>query len=487
MDRRDDNYYEANAADISLEDITSSEHNARTLRRLRDDKLSHLRLRGQELHAWWYDFQLGEGDDLGWLGYFIGRSECLRKLTFQYGIGCFELGNLLESSVSKLILLDSNGIDDAGVAAFAHGLRSIGPSLKELDLANNSIGNEGLSALVAALVNCTSLERLNLSYNDFSAAAAGLGSLSDWLQIAALNLHELHLRQCDINDEGLQALAGTVNRCKDLDLSGNRSITASGLRYLSTSLRSVNCCLEYLYLGWMDIVNGGAEVLARGLVGNKVLRRLHLRVDGQEHLEISPAGLNAFSTALCDTSTINNTYLSNHTIQQLYYWDWDQDDYDNADFIDESVVLYLGLNKEHPEHAARCKILMNHPNLNMTPLLQWELKFLPLAVGWFEKAQPCTTLSILDINTRLRRRILEESEQAFQSRVLTALFQFVRGMPKKVLERRDELALVAAYDDKIAMVEEESDRKITQLEEENKRLRGIMKSMRNALDKALEE
>jgi len=58
------------------------------------------------------------------------------------------------------------------------------------------------------------------------------------------------------------------------------------------------------------------------------------------------------------------------------------------------------------------------------------------------------------------------------------------------LERRDELALVAAYDDKIAMaamVKEESDRKISQLEEENKRLRGIMKSMRNALDKALEE
>jgi hypothetical protein len=240
----------------------------------------------------------------------------------------------------------------------------------------------------------------------------------------------------------------------------------------------------------MNIEDDIAEVLARGLVGNKMLRRLHLRVDGQEYFPISPAGWNVFSTALCDTSTANNTYLSNHTVQELYYWD--QDDYVNEeDFnIDESVFQYLQLNKQHPEHAARCKILMNHAHLDMTPLLQWELKFLPLAVGWFERAKPCTTLLIDDIDPDYERQVLEESEEAFQSRILTALYEFVRGMPKKVLERRDELALVAAYDDKIAMaamVKEESDRKISQLEEENKRLRGIMKSMRNALDKALEE
>ena len=56
------------------------------------------------------------------------------------------------------------------------------------------------------------------------------------------------------------------------------------------------------------------------------------------------------------------------------------------------------------------------------------------------------------------------------------MYEFVRGMTEKVLERRDELALVAACDHKIAMVEEERDRKITQLEDENKRLRGILKS-----------
>ena len=121
----------------------------------------------------------------------------------------------------------------------------------------------------------------------------------------------------------------------------------------------------------------------------------------------------------------------------------------------------------------------------MAPLLQWELKCLPLAIGWFERAQPCTSLPISD---RYETSILEESDEEFESRILTAMYQFVRGAPKKVLERRDELILVAAYDDKIAMVEEENkrlhedveqrDRKIAQLEE---KLREIAQAAMDAL------
>ncbi len=116
----------------------------------------------------------------------------------------------------------------------------------------------------------------------------------------------------------------------------------------------------------------------------------------------------------------------------------------------------------------------------MAPLLQWELKCLPLALSWFERAKPCTTLSICKANPESTRRILEESDDEFESRVLTALYEFVHGLWGKVLERRDHLILVATYDDKIARLEEgnkrlredleQRDRKIAQLEEDNKRL-----------------
>ena len=80
---------------------------------------------------------------------------------------------------------------------------------------------------------------------------------------------------------------------------------------------------------------------------------------------------------------------------------------------------------------------------------------------------------------------MDESAEEYQSRVLTALFEFVRGVPKRVLERRSELIMVAAYDEKIARLLDDvqrRDRKISQLEEENKRLRGIVQSVRNAVD-----
>ncbi|KAK1732318.1 leucine-rich repeat protein [Skeletonema marinoi] len=557
MERRDYDYYESNVADINLRQITSCEGNAKIIRRLLggDDTLRHLTLGGTSAAGWFKNyFHVGEGDDLGWLGYFIGKSKCFHHLYIQnlpdgegreqqmcafmegiarsqsiralsctnlgdnvsgaigralgvlsqleelsYGYntlgpnGFAALGTLLKSGVLKLkkLSLFDNDIGYCGVASLANGLKSIGPFLKVLDLKDNFIGNEALSALVAALANCTSLEELDLSINDFSMATAGLGSLSDWLQAAVWNLNALSLRSCGIDDEGLQSLAnGATNYCKDLDLSGNNSITVLGLRRLSTSLQSDSCRLENLDLGWMDIGDDGAEVLARGLIGNKVLIRMHLcgACEGtDDDIAITPAGWSAFSPVLCDTSSVNNTYLSNHTIQEL----WHCGAFDFID-IDEDIVKYLRLNKAHPQYAARCKILMNHAHLDMTPLLQWELKCLPLAVGWFERATICTTLSIHNSNPDLSRRILEESKEVFQSRILTALYEFVRGVPKKVLERRDELALVAVYDDKIAVVEEEKKRiqedvesrkrKITQLEEENKRLRGIVETVRNALD-----
>eukprot|EP00984_Skeletonema_dohrnii_P028596 scaffold18651_cov70-Skeletonema_dohrnii-CCMP3373.AAC.3 len=278
-----------------------------------------------------------------------------------------------------------------------------------------------------------------------------------------MDMKQLDFESCGINDDGLQALSrGAANHCKVLDLSENNSITPSGLRYLSTSLQSDSCRLENLCLGRMNIGDDGAEVLARGLIGNKSLRCLHFRGEFEDDIAITRAGWSAFSAVLCDTSTVNNTYLSNHTVQELWSDYHADEDFD----IDEEIVLYLQLNHEHPQYAARCKILMKHTHLDMVPFLRWGLKCLPLAVGWYERAKPCTTLSIYEDDSSRRRQVLDEPEQVYQSRVLTALYEFVRGVPKKVLERRDELALVAAYDDKIAMVEEENKR----LRKDNKRL-----------------
>eukprot|EP00984_Skeletonema_dohrnii_P018045 scaffold8340_cov91-Skeletonema_dohrnii-CCMP3373.AAC.1 len=535
------NYYEANAADISLGDITSTAENAKILQRLRDDddNLHHLWL-GTE---GWNNFCIGEGDDWGWLGYFIGRSACLQRLFIRYlpdgeeghafvegiarsqsiqyiGIhdlnndaftsimralhsfsqleglsidesnsvgpdGWYELRFLLESGgckLKQLCLRGNNYIGNAGMGILSNELRGIGSFLELLILTNSSIGNEELLALVTGLTNCTSLETLRLSRNNFSSAEAGLGSLSNWLQRDIVNVKYLGLSCCSINDEGLHALSqGAANHCEELDLIGNESITATGLSYLSDSIRSHSCCVETLHLQGIPVGDNEMEVLARGLADNKSVRNLGLNLDDlHDDISVHSSGWIAFSTALCDTSSVNSTYLSNHTICDI----WDEEDGEAIPHQD--IALYLRLNEQHPQYAARCKILMSHPHLDMAPLLHWGLKLLPLAVAWFERSKPCTTLTIYDEDSDLRQLVLDESDEAFESRELTALYEFVRGIPLEVMKSRHGLAVAAAYDEKIARIEEENkialeqrdrkieerDRRIEQLEEEIMRLRG---------------
>eukprot|EP00984_Skeletonema_dohrnii_P024060 scaffold13178_cov84-Skeletonema_dohrnii-CCMP3373.AAC.2 len=537
MDQRDYHYYEVNEATINLWSIVSCNGNAQILQRLRDgdENLSSITLNkiyccGNNPNE--FVIRGWRGDDFGWLGYFIGKSGYLQELSIRYwpkgegreqqsralvegiarnqsirtlrayglsddvfsvicaevlinlsqlevlhlGFGrscCSALGTVLRSGTMKLKELRLYGnIGDIGVASLGNGFSRIAPFLKTLDLRCNSIGNDGLMTLVRALANCPGLEILYLSENDFSLAALELGSLSDWLQRKHTNLKELDLFECGINDDGLQAFAeGGANHCEELRLSYNDSITATGLRHLSHVLLSESCRLQRLYLNGMDIGDEGAEALAVGLAGNQSLRRLHF-FNADTDVAMTPIGWSAFSTVLCDTSSINNTYLSNHTIELC--WDDGYEDVDEDEYIDESrALVYARLNEQHPQHAAKCKILMSHPHLDMKPFFSWKMKLLPLVVDWFKRAKPCTALTISG------RRVLEESDEAFQSR-----------RSWDVLERREAL-ISEAWKDEIAMAEEENKRlredveqrdgKIARLEKENKRLRKIIESAKRSL------
>ena len=304
-------YYEAHAANVSLNEIASSYMNKRTLQRLRDGDISNI-----SVGASWCDISCREGDDLGWMAYFIGSSESLQQLkvagfpkdvekeqqiihalsdgiarnrsiqnvcvkflsnggfaavartlsTFtqlesltvsisNYGDNnplndCVVLGNLLESGVrlKYLSLVDSwNKIGDAGIAALERGLKCIGSSLKELYLPNCSIGDEGLSTLAAALGDCACLERLDLSENDISMTAAGLR----FMRSIGSSLKQLYLSDCSLGSEGLSTLVAALVDCtclKVLDLSQNDFSTAAGLRSLSHWVQTASLTLDALRL-----------------------------------------------------------------------------------------------------------------------------------------------------------------------------------------------------------------------------------------------
>ena len=90
MERRANNYYDVRAQDVKLEDVTSSEHNAKILRMLRDDDLASTEEEEGALYIvdctkdYGNTFFVKEGDDWGWLGYFIGRNKQISNVHLFY-------------------------------------------------------------------------------------------------------------------------------------------------------------------------------------------------------------------------------------------------------------------------------------------------------------------------------------------------------------------------------------------------------------------
>jgi hypothetical protein len=442
-------YYDARANDVNLREITSSEKNANILRALRAGWNYRRQINlfveviDQEEDNC-LNFFIRDGDDLGWLGYFIGRSEYLETLGIENlpedteRIDALIEGIVRNKSIQNLFIgptplqdfIDPvaqfiRNIENLATVAFcvnnigrqqaqkiAPALRQMHKPIKEIYFLRSNISEGALEDMCGELSSLPQIEILdfcgsNIGRND----CLTLGNmLSSWY---IPMLKSLVLDNNSVDDRGLQALVGGMVNCCNLEvvqLSGNRSITAAGLRSLSTLFQSRSCSLKRLWLKEMNIGDDGSAALAEGLVGNKSLERIHFDVNVAGITEV---GWSAFSKLLCDTSSINNTYISNHTLR----WIGQLDDHGAP----KDVVKYLTWNTDNNEHdVAIWKILRHHRELDIEPLFQWKLDFLPLLVTWFERAR----FSIAP----------EYLEKRIEIMNLSTVHQFVRGMPMLIID-----------------------------------------------------
>eukprot|EP00984_Skeletonema_dohrnii_P009299 scaffold3549_cov110-Skeletonema_dohrnii-CCMP3373.AAC.1 len=538
--QRNIEYYDSHVWDVKLENITSDEYNAEILRKLRDNDpaftMIFLTLQFDDED----DFVINDDDDMGWLGYFIGRNTKLQEL---YIIGDFldtpggesdhshsridaltqgislnksiekleistesgdlflhRLGNFFRNNKNLMHLLlsdfnvgpesarnlavmlrvmsleyfhleglcydvDSDDfIDDDGVSAEVmsalskhtrldslhlcaskvnqKGCTAIGglSSLKELSLRCNDIDDEGMNSLVGNMSSLSNLMHLMIVGNNF-ITVSGIMTLSTFLQSKCRGLLHLELSNMGIDNHKAAALSSGLaglrslkylglrnSICDDalrnlvaavtnkstlevLNLSENDSITAKGLSSLSILFQSERCCLRELNLCDMHIGDDGAEALAKGLVGNKSLKclKFHDSFLTSARVGISTTGWSAFTRLVCDTSSINNTYLSNHTLERIC-------GYNLEDGISPPDVEHLLALNRRQDEAPLCKILMNHPDLDMKLLFRWKLKFLPLIIAWLERA---------------RHSYVGDSSKRFhcRGRELSAAYQFIHGLP----------------------------------------------------------
>ncbi|XP_048017531.1 NACHT, LRR and PYD domains-containing protein 3-like [Megalobrama amblycephala] len=202
---------------------------------------------------------------------------------------CATLASALSSNPSHLRELDlsDNNLGDSGVKHLSDVLQNLHCKLEILRLRNCGITEKGCAALVSALrSNPSHLRDLDLTDNK-NIAGSGVKWLSDLLQNPHCKLEKLWLINCGIADESCSALASALksipSHLRDLNLSKNK-IGNSGVILLSNGLEDTHCKLEKLWLCECGVTEKGCAALASALRSNpSYLRQLNMSGNKRGH------------------------------------------------------------------------------------------------------------------------------------------------------------------------------------------------------------
>jgi len=319
------------------------------------------------------------------------------------------LGPFFENSpaLTELFINDCQfGNDGWRLLALAIG-SSKNKSLQKVTLLECNVSDEGLVDIITSLSMHSNIERLDLDDNRFSTN--GCTALSTLLRCSATQLKYLNLSNNEINDEGIGALALGLKNCSHLEtlkLENNTSVTTKGWQKLASILDAPNSNLIGVGLMINNINDDALAAFANALVNNNTLTTLSI-------IDMPTANTeSAFSKLLCDTSGINLTFLSNHTLTSLGLLKYTHP-------LQQLLDLNVGDDKKE---VAMIKILKHHHDFDLTPFFEWEFKVLPLIIDWFERASLVTMPVGFEPNIEPRK--------------LSSIYQFVRGMPLDYVEVR---------------------------------------------------
>ena len=173
------------------------------------------------------------------------------------------------------------------------------------------------------------------------------------------NLRQITLYACNITDEHFLPMVEAMrehNSVEELCLPANL-IGNTGCQSLATLLEDSRYNLKNLDLSGNEINIVGLTALTNALSNNTKLKKLNLN---NNQIDQSMIG-DSFCKLLCNNSSVNNTYSSNHTLEEVQGCDrWGE------------VASLLGCNRYMKEYAAAAinKILRYHPNIDMEPFFE---------------------------------------------------------------------------------------------------------------------
>ncbi|XDV23185.1 hypothetical protein PO909_027873 [Leuciscus waleckii] len=195
--------------------------------------------------------------------------------------GCSALTSAVNSNPSNLIELDLSGnkLGNSGIMSICPLLKNTQCRLEKLKLSNCSITEEGCSAVTSALKsNPSHLRELDLIGNKLGDS--GVKNLSDLLMNPQCKLEKLHLWSCSITEKQCliltSALKSNPSHLRELDLRINE-IRNTGVNHLCDVLKDSHCKLERLSLGYCKMTDEGCSAVTSALKSNPShLRELDL-------------------------------------------------------------------------------------------------------------------------------------------------------------------------------------------------------------------
>jgi hypothetical protein len=295
--------------------------------------------------------------------------------------GVISLGDMLatNSRIKKLDLHASRSITPLGWQGFAMGLGSPYCPLLELDISGCEINDEGAIAIASALTVNKSLEILYMSGNRNITS-------SGWREcFHIMRQNEIRLKRLDLSDNNIDDLGATMLVTILVNMSALESFTLSNITSISSDgWREFADVLKPRSLSKLRVLNLGIGFnappqmddsviicFADALIGNTSLSELSFH--GYELSDVSRCAL---ANTLCDKSSLVNTFLSNHTLQSIWYVHYHRD-------LQSLLVMNRYKNKFE---VARKKILATHfgdiDASVRTIFVPMPVPMLPTALSW---------------------------------------------------------------------------------------------------------
>ncbi|XP_072892145.1 NACHT, LRR and PYD domains-containing protein 3-like [Hemitrygon akajei] len=191
--------------------------------------------------------------------------------------GAEDLGSALSTNPSLTELnLSDNKLGDSGVKLVSAALRNPECKIQKLVLARVGLTDSGAEDLASALSTNPSLTELDLSGNKLGDSGVKLVSAA--LRDPECKIQKLGLNNVGLTDSGAEDLASALSTnpsLTDLNLSDNK-LGDSGVKLVSAALRNPECKIQKLGLDNVGLTDSGADDFASALSTNPSLTELNL-------------------------------------------------------------------------------------------------------------------------------------------------------------------------------------------------------------------